>query len=308
MNILNTVNNPDFQREVEGAIKAYFKDASLIHEIDYIEHGSDNIVTVINKELVFRFPRTEPKARRIAFETAILQKVKGKLTAVQVPQLVEVHTVPLYLVAKYISGEHYTVEQIRGLHEDDQRGIGVAIADFIQQFNQSISGLEVRRLRASSGVDTLDEPWLQYFVRLFENTRLPNEKLRPVVNEYYTLWKSYIIQENNNYAIHDDLHLANLLFSANKLTGVVDFGDVNAGSIESEMRWLYSMGDKVLTAAIDRYQAASGERLDKDHIRVWAIMHELSTYCDRLAQQQTAAYPFQRAQQNLRAWIPNFPL
>ncbi len=84
--MLNTVYDPSFQREAQEAILEHVKE---INEIDYVEHGSDNIVVIVNKELVFRFPRTQDKARRIAYETAILQKTKGKITAVAVPELVK---------------------------------------------------------------------------------------------------------------------------------------------------------------------------------------------------------------------------
>lgn len=305
--MLKTVNDPNFQSEVQTAIAGYYKEPA-VHELDYIEHGNDNFVVLVNKELVFRFPRSEPKARRIAFETAVLQKTKGKISAVAVPELVQVHMAPLYLVAKYVPGDHFTAEQIKALSEADQQAIGVQIAEFIVQFNQAISGLEVRRLRTEAGVDTLEEPWAAYFVRLFERNQLPNDKLRSVVAEYYTLWKDYVMHEQSTYAIHDDLHLANLLFSGNKLSGVVDFGDANCGSIESELRWLYLMGETVVRAAVDHYQSLTGNQINYDHIRVWAIMHELSTFTDRLARQQTNVYPFKRAQQNLRNWIPNFPL
>jgi len=303
--MLTTAYDPAFQREVQQAILEHVKD---IKEIDYVEHGSDNIVVIVNKELVFRFPRSQDKARRIAYETAILQKTKGKISAVSVPELVQVHTAPLYIVAKYIRGDHYSAEEIKELSQPEQQAIGVKVAEFIYQFNQAISGLEVRRLRTEAGVEGLEEPWPTYFIRLFEHGRLPNDKLRPIVNEYYTLWKDYAAHEQSIYAIHDDLHLSNLLFGGPQLTGIVDFGDVNAGSIESELRWLYSMGDIVLHAAVDHYQAISGNQINLDHVRIWATMHELSTFTDRLAKQQTAAYPFQRAQRNLRNWIPNFPL
>jgi aminoglycoside 2''-phosphotransferase len=303
--MLNTVYDPAFEREVQQAILEHAKE---INEIDYVEHGSDNVVVVVNKQFVFRFPRSEEKARRIAFETAILQKSKGKIAAVRIPELIKVHTSPLYIVAQYIHGDHYSAEEIKKLTEPEQQGIGIKVAEFVHQFNQAISGLEVRRLRTESGVEGLDEPWPAYFIRLFEQTRLPNERLRPIVNEFYALWKDYIAHEQSTYAIHDDLHLANLLFNGSELSGIVDFGDVNTGSIESEFRWLFGLGDILLRAAVDHYQAISGNPLNYDHIRVWAIMHELSTFTDRLARQQTALYTFQRAQQNLRSWIPNFPL
>jgi len=154
----------------------------------------------------------------------------------------------------------------------------------------------------------LDEPWEPYFERLFVKDRLPNDKLRPIIEQHYGIWKDYVRQEQRTYAIHDDLHPSNLLFLGAQLQGIVDFGDTNTGSIEEEFRWLFSMGDVVLKAAIEHYQQLTGNVVNYDHVKQWAIMHELSSYTSRLARQDTESFPFLRAQEHLRNWLPNFPL
>lgn len=278
-----------------------------VKEITYVEHGADNIIALVNEQYVFRFPRHEAAAKRLAYETALLQKIKGHISVVEIPELLQVHTRPLYVVAQYIPGEHMSGAQIQAFSEDEQAEIGRTIATFIMQLNQAISGLEVRNLRTQAVVDSLDEPWPQYFERIFVKTPLPNDKLEPIVRQYYDTWKSYVASEQNTYAIHDDLHPSNLLFSGSKLSGIVDFGDTNIGSIESELRWLYLMGDIVLRSAVDHYGQLTGAVLELDHVRVWAIMHELAAFTSRLSAQQTDSYPFKRAEANLRQWIPNFP-
>lgn len=291
--------------QAQLAITQFAKD---VREVTYIEHGADNIVALVNKEFVFRFPRHENAAHRLAYETALLQKIGKNITAVSTPELLQVHTRPLYVVAKYIEGEHYSGKQIQALTADEQVAIGKTVATFISQLNKAISGLEVGRLREESAINGLAEPWEDYFNRLFSREHLPNDKLRPVIDEYYAIWKTYVAQEHRTYAIHDDLHPSNLLFSGAKLTGIVDFGDTNRGGIEEEMRWLYLMGDTVVNAAIEHYQQLTGETINHDHIRVWAIMHELSSYTSHLANEDTESYPFRRAQAHLREWVPNFPL
>src|SRR5215211_4962552 len=101
--MLTTFEDIGFIREVETAILTYCKE---VHELSYVEHGTDNIVALVNREFVFRFPRDERSARRLVFETALLQKIKGKIDAATIPELVEVHTKPLYTVPKYIPGDH----------------------------------------------------------------------------------------------------------------------------------------------------------------------------------------------------------
>lgn len=303
--MLTTIQDPAFKLEADRAI---FEFCPEVHELTYIEHGADNIVALVNKQYVFRFPRNEGSAKRLAYETALLQKIGSHITALKVPRVVKVYNRPLHTVSEYIEGEHLSGKAIQALTEVEQVAVGRQIAEFIVQLNQAISGLEVRRLRTEAAVDSLDEPWPTYFTRLFEQNRLPNEQLRPVVGQYYPLWKNYVQHERNTYTIHDDLHPSNLLFEGPRLTGVVDFGDTNVGSIESELRWLYLAGDSVLRSTIDHYQNLTGMQVNYDHVRVWAIMHELSSFTDRLARQQTDTFPFKRAQAHLREWISGFPL
>jgi aminoglycoside 2''-phosphotransferase len=305
VNILPILEDPAFMQMADGAIRQFCKEAT---NIDFIEHGADNVIAVVNEEYVFRFPRNDASAKRLYFETALLQKIGKQLPAVQVPELIQVHTQPFYSVAKYIEGEHLDGRQIQALSTDEQIAVGNQIAKFSTQLNHAISGLEVQRLRNEARIDGLEEPWETYFERIFIKERLPNEKLRPIVQQYYQLWKEYVKQEQRMYAIHDDLHPSNLLFVGPQLGGIVDFGDTNTGSIEEEFRWLYSMGDIVLKAAIEHYQQLTGQVVNGDHVRVWAIMHELSSFTSRLAREDTEAYPFKRSQEHLRSWIPNFPL
>lgn len=305
MNILSIIEDPAFSQQADAAIHQFCKEVT---EITYIEHGIDNVVALVNSEYVFRFPRHPNAAKRLYFETALLQKVGRQLTAAKVPELVQVHTQPFYSVSKFIEGGHLTGQQIQQLSPDEQIATGRTIAEFIVQLNKAISGLEIRRLRHEAVIENLEEPWDVYFKRIFEIERLPNEKLRPIVNEYYSLWKDYVAKEQKTYAIHDDLHPANLLFLGGRLNGIVDFGDTNTGSIEEEMRWMYLMGETVLKSTMEHYRLLTGVNIDHDHIRVWAIMHELSSYTSRLARQQTETTPFKRAQDHLRSWLPNFPL
>jgi len=303
--MLPIIDNPEFVQLAETAISQYVKD---VHELTYVEHGTDNLVALVNKEFVFRFPRNNQSAVRIAYETAVLQIIKGKISATHIPETIEVHTLPLYIVSGYIRGDHLTGKEMQALPESGQMLIGQTLAQFMHQLNQTISGLQIRRLREESLVSRLDEPWEQYFERIFVREPMPNDRLVPIVQDHYALWKDLIRHEQNTYAIHDDLHPGNLLFENGKLTGIVDFGDVNTGSIESELRWTYLMGDTVVHAAIDHYKALTGVEIDYNHVRIWAIMHQLAYYVTRLTRQETETYLFKRAQECLRAWIPQFPL
>jgi aminoglycoside phosphotransferase (APT) family kinase protein len=305
VNIFPLINDPAFVQQAETAIRLFCKE---VHEVTYIEHGTDNIVALANKEYVFHFPRNADAAKRLTFETALLQKVGKKVQAVSVPGIVKVQMQPLYVVSQYIPGEHLTSAQIQSLSEDEQIAIGRTIAAFIAQLSQSISSLEVQRLRTEAAADSLREPWDIYFKRLFVTEQLPNNALRPIVDHYYQLWEYYAKQEQQTYAIHDDLHVDNLLFLGPRLSGIVDFSETNVGSVEEEMRWLYAMSDIVLKSAIAHYQELTGTVVDYDHVRIWVVTQQLASFVKRLTSQETESPHFKRAQENLRKWIPSFPL
>lgn len=293
-------------QQAHAAIRQFCK--REVEEVSFIERSTDNVVAIANRQYVFRFPRNDDAARRLYFETALLQKVGKQLPAVRLPELIQVHTQPFYVVANYIEGTHLTDKEVQGLSNDEQMTIGRTIATFSTQLNHAISGLEIGRLRTESHVEGLREPWDMYFKRLFVEERLPNDKLRPLVEEYYPLWKEYVAHEQRTYAIHDDLHPDNLLFLGSQLNGIVDFSETNTGSIEEEFRWLYALGEVVMQAAIEQYQQLTGTSINPDHLRVWVIMQQLASYTSRLARQDTDSRPFLRAQNYLRSWLPNFSL
>jgi aminoglycoside 2''-phosphotransferase len=284
------------------------KHVPQIEQITYIDHGHDNLVVVVNESLVFRFPRNDKAARRLTFEIALLQRIKGKITVIPTPELVEVSAVPLYAVTTYRPGGHLTKEQIESLSDEEQAAIGAMLAEFIHQFGSAISPDELTRLRQETGLVGMEEPWADYFTRLFETQPLPNLLLTPIVNKYYGAWKNHIGDSQDNSVIHDDLHPANILFVGSSMSAVLDFGDANIGSAEEEMRGLYSMGELVLRATIKRYHELTGRELSYELIQIWTIMNDLARFTRYLGEEHTTHPAFLRAQANLRAWIPNFPL
>jgi len=63
-----------------------------------------------------------------------------------------------------------------------------------------------------------------------------------------------------------------------------------------------------LRSAIETYASLTQIQANYEHIKTWAIMQELARFTDRLARQQTETFLFHFARENLRNWVPNFPL
>lgn len=305
MNLLSTLSDPAFAHSIQAAILEHCKEVRDIH---YIEHGPDNIIALVNKQFVFRFPRSEWAAKRIVYETALLQELKGKINIVPIPEFLQVHTYPLYTVATYIAGSHLNTDDIKKLSSESQKALGADLATFAVQVHNSINRLEVIRLRLEAGVNTLDTQWAKRFEEIFTTKELPNAKLHPIVDRFYGPWRQALTQDPNIYTIHESLRPEALLFDCDKLVGVIDFGHITTGSEVYAFRSLYAMGDTVLEAAVDRFVQLTGQAIDSDHIRLWAIMQELALFTELLASQDTEGTAFRQARARLHEWIPDFPI
>jgi hypothetical protein len=94
------------------------------------------------------------------------------------------------------------------------------------------------------------------------------------------------------------------LFIKDELVGILDFGDINIGVPEQELRQLYRINDVVLDSAIKAYEEISGYKLNRDAIVTWAIAQELSVYSEMLEDKYTSSPSFLRAVDNLQKWLP----
>jgi aminoglycoside 2''-phosphotransferase len=294
---------PGEQANIQQIVREFCTDVS---EITFIEHGHDNLVACVNREFVFRFPRNEQAAKRLAFEVELLEKLKGKIRSVPIAEVVKTSGAPPYAVMRFVEGEHLDGE-IAQMTDEEQEAVGRQLAEFIAEFPGAISANELMSLREKAGVVGLRENWQQYFQRVFAG-QLPDERLKTIVGEYYLTWLQYVGQEDASLPIHDDLHPSNILFVGSRVSAVLDFADATTGSIEEEMRGLYRMGDKVLRVAIARYQELTGRSVDYDHVRVWVVTNELARFTRYFGEGKTDYPIFKLAQANLRHWLPNFPL
>jgi aminoglycoside phosphotransferase (APT) family kinase protein len=104
--------------------------------------------------------------------------------------------------------------------------------------------------------------------------------------------------------VHDDLHIHNLLFQDNVLSGVVDFGAICIGTAEQEMRQVYRLSEAALIAAIKTYNSLAHTELNSETCKIWATTQELATYARELKVNRTDHAAFKRANEHLALWFP----
>lgn len=75
--------------------------------------------------------------------------------------------------------------------------------------------------------------------------------------------------------VHGDFHYGNMLFNDKReLMGLIDFGDVNIGTVITESRQIYRLGSDIVEDIITELGQEFGT-IDLELIRLLAIVHEV---------------------------------
>lgn len=269
----------------ETAAVRLVRELRLNKPLQVVSHGNDNLVILCGNE-VFRFPRNEAVWARGELEQFVLGELceHPELSA---PVLKHVHENPAYTISTALDGTVLENNTIRNLTAAQQTIIGHQLGHFAYTFHSLMDPKKIRPL--------LQEKHPQNWYAHYLEVSLPNtpEPFLALAQRVLDSWGSH--DHADTTVIHDDLHSHNLLFdSDNSLSGVLDFGDVNLGNPEQDLRYTYWMGDTVMNAALATYEQASGKTLDRELVVLCAVSQELSGLAD-----SKRSYMHARAKANL---------
>lgn len=286
----------------ELAIKIVKNIYPSANKIDIVESGYDNVVVLVDHSFAVRFPRNKNAYVRSKYEKQILEHLES-IQTVDVPRVLGDHINPPYLITSFVAGSHLSPNDINKLPITLQKELGEKIAQFAYELHSAISVKEARHIRKRLKLDEMkEESWDIYFENTILLRKFPTIGQDSIAKDYYEKWEEFSVTDSP-VVVHDDLHGENLLFNNNILSGVLDFADTNIGTPEQELRQLYRINATVLRAATDTYTHLSGQILNLDAIKTWAIMQELAAYSERLFANNTNHPAFARACRNLNAWL-----
>lgn len=282
----------------------------LAKNIEFIEHGYHNIVAVVDKKTVYRFPRDKKAEYWLIAEALILEKLNGKIT--NIPSCLKSSRDPVFSVQNFLPGEHLSEIQIAALPADKKQQIASELVGFMINYAKLISPEKLASIQKISGLSNspLNEPWPIYLAKILGQAPLAdNPQLEKLARDYYQRWLTVTANDKlPKTVLHDDLHVQNLLFNEGRISGILDFGDSSVGTATEEMRNFLPISEDFLQTAIDEYAKASSQKIDIKDVKIWAITTNLATLVRRQAANMTDSPGFIRARDDLRKWLPDFPL
>ena len=202
--------------------------SETIHSLKTINDGWDNQVIEINDELIFRFTRREETRKQHIKELELLPLLNERLT-LKVPKPIYSRIYgkpPHYMAYKRIPGEPLTKEAAKNLNQDY----------LIETFSNFLSELQDTPISLFSQIPVyIAEEWRNQYHDLLNQVM---EKIAPMLEP--STVKAIIkvfdnpLNEPNFFdyvptLIHRDLTSEHILYSGDRITGVIDWGDACFG-------------------------------------------------------------------------------
>lgn len=270
----------------------------IVHAIELLGEGFDNIAYLVNKELVFRFPRRQMGIDCMENEIALLPYIAKQVSfPFSCPLYIAkpTHSYPSSFAGypivpgtplcdipvALISDSHFAKTLaiwLKELHSVPVLKEHVQYLKGDQSWRYDIDGMITKR-------KSMLEQYESYFVDAGFNTK----DLFTVLEQLALL--DYIPLEQNTY-VHGDLYSRHLLVDdKQQLTGIIDWGDIHIGSAAYDLTVVYSLLAPNAQDLFFQYYGAV-----TDPIKNFALMR---AFCHAIA---LLAYCYETHQENLKQW------
>ena len=232
-----------------------------IESIQLFQHGQFNDILLIDNQTIFRFPKTQREADKLATETALLRNLQSYVTLpIPDPAYQSQKNAPpgqIFMGYHFLPGEPLWPERLYALRDEKQiQHLANQLATFLQQLHTiSAERLEVKL----SGFRGCEE-WQELYDR-FQNKLFPfmRQDARSSVKKQF---EDFLSDERNcNYIpalIHGDFGPSNILYNAqtNSISGIIDFSFARWGDPAVDFAAILcsvSYGERFLERFADSY-------------------------------------------------------
>jgi aminoglycoside 2''-phosphotransferase len=212
-----------------------------IEQFERNREGAINDILIVNRELVFRFPKAEKYVPLQAAELKMLDLVRPHL-GLSVPT--PVHSSPDCIVYPFLAGQTLSRKMVMALDERAQRDVAGQIGTFLNKLHNldiSRADWEIPPTRALVN----RKGWLDVQER-------SKARIYPLLQNYQIEWLEDLLNgalgnpgffEYKPALIHGDLASYHFLFDEGerRITGVIDFGMAGMGDPASDFGNLISI-------------------------------------------------------------------
>lgn len=213
---------------LESIVKIYpeFKNSS----VEMVDHGQNNQILILEKKVIFRFPKSERNKRALTIEYDTLLILKEKINF-KIPDF-KYHHFATSLIENFVGYEMIHGEPLfkAVFLEKDHRLLGLQLSNILRELHQP----NLRR-QLESRVKVIDPYiiWEDMYLRIKEKLFVfMNEEAKEETRKNFEDILHALGDVNfESTLIHGDFGPSNIIVSQNDSTinGIIDFGEVHIG-------------------------------------------------------------------------------
>lgn len=213
----------------------------------------DHDVIIVNKKLVFRFPRTDEVKKRLSHEIDLLDFLKGK-TKVRLPSYRYISGDRDFAGYKILDGVILRPPVFGRLSRANKRRVLIHLTDFVNFFH-NIPLRDFKRYKPRKKQDFISDE--KRIARELPKTLYPKLTRREVdaIRGHFKRACRLLNTQDKQCALHGDLYRENIIWDkARSEVGVIDFTDSLIGDPAKDFEVFFDYGKEVAQEAYDRYQ------------------------------------------------------
>ncbi|MCO7126502.1 phosphotransferase [Sporolactobacillus shoreicorticis] len=238
-------------------------------------NGWDNDILIINKQQVFRFPKTNQIMKQIKSECDLLQRLSLKKPLLQIPRYKPIYEGKTLRAVTYpfLNGASLN-EHPFDLRKNPENAH--LLGDFLMKLHQ-IKGSHLRSIHT-----------FRYWQSLFESLKkrvfmmLRDEERQAIEDVFTHFLNRYPVFSYKKVPIHGDLSASNILFdrAENRIRAIIDFTDAQMGDSAFDFAGIYwNYGPEYTRKVFSFYHSDESSEEMLDRIRTFyglqPIFHEL---------------------------------
>ncbi|BBN98057.1 phosphotransferase family protein [Sporolactobacillus terrae] len=213
-------------------------------------NGWDNDILIVNKQQVFRFPKTDQIRDQIKGECVLLRQLEQKKPALQIPRYKLIYEGKTLRAITYpfMSGESLNEHPVDLRRNPENAQL---LGDFLMKLHQIAGGFLPTRHTFC------------YWQVLLESLRkkvfsaLRDEECQAIEDVFTRFLNRYTAFSKTKAVIHGDLSASNILFDqkTNRISGIIDFTDGQIGDPAFDFAGIYwNYGPEYTKEVLSFYQ------------------------------------------------------
>lgn len=254
-----------------------------VNEIETNTNGWDNDIIIVNKKIVFRFPKSEILLSKVWNEGKLLNLLKSKEPILCIPDYEYVYS------GSELKGVKYPFLEGKSLGEYEINNLSAnpSNAKLIGDFLTKLHNIDVSNINETTfHLDTIHT--VKYWGTLYQSVKRDifpflTDQRKDEINEVFTNFMDcFPSLSYKKSIIHGDLTASNIIYSRmkNRVNGVIDFTDAQIGDPAFDFAGLYwAFGPEFTKEVLSWYRSPESSNSLFDRVKSFyglqPVFHEL---------------------------------